>query len=191
RKGEGLTDLPLMPQATRPVMSRHHTGIAVLLAPSGQAMLERGFPREGTPCAPLDPPLLRGFLHLSLAHPVRPAEASRGRSAVGLGTGARGTPSTCLQDRSLITAVGSGKDGGPMPRAETPRRLVHHGCGLLMGAFADDPAHDQCASGRHCGVVPQSPCQVGLMVLAALRLLFTKRHGASNSSALGVSPCTC
>src|SRR5262245_57913877 len=102
RKGEGLTDLPLIPQATRPVMSRHHTGIAVLLAPSGQDMLELRFPLEGTPCDPLDPPLLRVFLHLSIGQPLRPAGDKTGCSALCLGTGDRVTPSKCLQDRSLI-----------------------------------------------------------------------------------------
>ena len=172
------------------MMALPHPRIDRLLAPQGQDRLAPRFALEGTHGAPLDPPLLRVFLHLPIGPPWGPAEDNTRRPAGRLEPRGRGTTSKRCQAGSRLPGGGLGANRRPMPSTATAPGGCAQSPGLRLGPLAHDPAHAPFPLCRHCGVRPPLTRPLCCGGLAPFLLFCTPLPGSSNSSALGVSPGT-
>src|SRR5262245_12042446 len=189
-KGERLAHLALITQATGPVMTLHRTRIDDCGAEKIQDMLQTGFPMHDPHLYPLNPPPFILFLHLSIGPSLGPAADGTTGLACGAVAGGRIATSKGFEEGRLIALIGLGEDRRQMPRTETLLGIVHQGCGLRLGPFADDERHDQLAIGRNRGMVPQVSSLSALGCLTTLRLFFTTLHCSSHSKARGVTSRT-
>lgn len=134
--GQGLTPLALMPQATGPLMTPHHTRMNVLRVQAGQHVLATGCALDNPALDPLDPAPCRALLHLAIGQPWGPAPR-RSRWAVPLSvSGPRGATSQGRHDGRRVSRRRLREERGAMPRTSTTLGVMHHDLGLLGRAFA-------------------------------------------------------
>src|SRR5919202_638149 len=140
---------------------------------------------------PLNPLPCIYLLHLARGQPVRPAPLRPRWAAPVLGSRHGVAPSKGLQDGRLVPHIRLREERWEVSWSQTIFGVLHQDLGLLWRAFAHHQRDDQLAVGSDRRMVPHGAPLLGLVSLASLLLLFTKRHCSSNSSALGVRSCTC
>ena len=190
-KGQRLPNLPLIPQATGPVMPFDDAGIDRLIAQQRQHVFHSGFAIKDAAFDPRNPTSFLLFFHLAVGQALRPAQDGTPRPPVGaVSRGGRPTAKGCA-DGGLIALGGIGADHGQRPWTETLLGSVHQGFGLRVGPFTHDEGDHQLTSRRDCSMIPPVTGLRRLLGAAALLLFLTKLHCSSNSSARGGRPWTC
>src|SRR5919202_3255465 len=190
-EGQRLPHLPLIPQATSPIMPFDDAGINLLIAQQGQHMFQPRFAIEHADFDPLNPTPFIVFFHLPIGQALGPAQDGTTRPTAGAVGRGRIPTSKGFKDGGLIALIGIGEDHGQMPWPETPFGIVHQSLGLLVGPFAHNKGDHQLAIRSNGGMIPHVAGLCRVVVAAALLLFFTKLHCSSNSSARWVRPWTC
>lgn len=187
--GEGLPDLALMAHAPGPVLALDHTRVDDCVAAELQALLQAGLARPAPPLDALSPAPFSVFFALPLGSTVRPASDGAPEPTCGpVGRGRRATAAG-VEAGGRLSVRGIGEAGGQRPRTAPLCGSAAPGGGRLVGPCAHDERPEPLALGRAGGMVPPVPSRSTLRPRAALRLFFTKLHGASNSLARGVRWC--
>ena len=130
-KGQGLSDLALIAQATRSIMTFDHACIDLLISQQLQDMLEFGFAMHYPDFNPIHASSFVHFLNWSIGQALTPTkhwQTALARSRV--------SPTEDLQQGGFITGKGIGKDRWQVVLAESLFGILDQGQRVIVGPFA-------------------------------------------------------
>ena len=167
-KGQGLSDLALIAQATRSIMTFDHACIDLLISQQLQDMLEFGFAMHYPDFNPIHASSFVHFLNWSIGQALTPTkhwQTALARSRV--------SPTEDLQQGGFITGKGIGKDRWQVVLAESLFGILDQGQRVIVGPFAHPQGHHQLTLCSYRPMIPLIASLLKLMLSTTFLLFFT------------------
>ena len=167
-KGQGLSDLALIAQATRSIMTFDHACIDLLISQQLQDMLEFGFAMHYPDFNPIHASSFVHFLNWSIGQALTPTkhwQTALARSRV--------SPTEDLQQGGSITGKGIGKDRWQVVLAESLFGILDQGQRVIVGPFAHPQGHHQLTLRSYRPMIPLIASLLKLMLDTTFLLFFT------------------